>query len=335
MNNQDILVSVIMCVYNTPKEYLFEAVQSILKQSYKHFELIIVDDHSDTTYFDDPLFDDRRIIIIQNKQNLGPAASRNVAIKKSSGKYIAIMDSDDISLPNRLEKQVAFMEDNPDVVVCGTWYRHIGAKDNFVKIDFDDNELYRCNLLFGNSPTLLNPSALIRKETLINNGIMYDESLRMGEDYKMWVQLATIGKITNLKEVHVLYRVHSSQSTFKNNKRHQSSVYDRKVKLMQLNSISTEFTEDEKNIFVSDVTDRSIKPFSYYLLLNKIVSLNSKSNFFSQSHLQKRINEQWNSKIYNSSIFQVIALLHKLPKNEKKRIRKLETDRLKRHLFRK
>ena len=128
-----ILVSVVMCVYNTPKDYLYEAVKSILNQTHENFEFFIVDDCSEEDLFKNTLFNDERISIIHLNKNSGPAVARNIAIDRAKGKYIAIMDSDDVSLPERFERQIAFMEKNADVVVCGSWFTQFGDKTNEVR----------------------------------------------------------------------------------------------------------------------------------------------------------------------------------------------------------
>ena len=109
-------ISIVMCVYNGSK-YISESIKSALNQSFKNFELIIINDGStDTTEKIVKSFNDRRIRYYYQK-NQGAAASRNYGIKNSRGQYIAILDSDDICLPERLEKQYYFLENNPDYIV--------------------------------------------------------------------------------------------------------------------------------------------------------------------------------------------------------------------------
>src|SRR3989338_10709157 len=119
--SQTAKISVIMSVYNG-MPYLPEAVKSILNQTYKNFEFIIIDDAStdqSTKYL--RFLKDKRIKLIKNSKNLGLAASLNKALKFAKGEYIARMDADDISLPKRFEKQVKFFKKHPSVDICGTW----------------------------------------------------------------------------------------------------------------------------------------------------------------------------------------------------------------------
>lgn len=295
------LVSVIMPVYNSPKEYLFQSVGSILNQTYKDFELLIIDDCSSISFFDDPLFNDKRIKIIKNSTNRGCSYCCNIGVKLSSGKYIARMDSDDISLPTRLEKQVSFMEKNSDVVVCGTWFEFFGAKNHTVKNEIDDNEYYRCCLLFSNFPTLLHPSVMIRKKILDANDINYDLNFRFSEDYKMWVRLSRLGIITNIKEVLVKYRVHANQLTYQNFNHIKTKSFDDIVRLNQLMLIGVDLDENEQKVFLSTPSNKKIYPKAYKKVFNKILLANKKSGFFNQIKLTKRIDEQWEQKILNTN----------------------------------
>lgn len=143
------------------------------------------------------------------------------------------------------------MEDNPDVVVCGTWFKLIGDKTHEVKRVIDDNEHYRCCLLFGNSPTIINPSVVIRKDILDKCHIRFDEELRYGEDYKLWYQLSKIGRVTNLKEVLLYYRVHEKQATFNNSKNRQSAKSDNKVKQEMMDELGVNLSIDEQDSYLT------------------------------------------------------------------------------------
>ena len=115
-----IKISVIIAVYNTKEEYLREAIESILSQRYKDFELLIINDGS-TNNVEEVVksYTDERIRYFY-QENKGVAATRNLGLKEARGEYIAIMDSDDISLPERFEKQIKFLEENPEYSVVGS-----------------------------------------------------------------------------------------------------------------------------------------------------------------------------------------------------------------------
>ncbi len=330
-----ILVSVIMCVYNTPKNYLVCAVKSILKQTHTNFELLIVDDCSNKDLYLDKLFTDRRITIIRNTENRGAAYSRNRALDIAKGKYIAIMDSDDYSLPTRFEEQIQFLEKNKDVVVCGTWFKHFGAKTNEVKREIDDNEYYRCCLLFSNYPTLLNPSTMIRKEIIDEHNIRYNDELRLGEDYCFWVDISRHGKITNLKKILVHYRIHESQITNNNARRRQSLLYDSLVRRIQINRLGLVLTDKEKEIVSKDFTDKKVKAKAYYQFLNRLSDANHESKYFDEGKLAIRVKEQWIKKIQATNNLFVLFDLFCSLRQERQTIISTKKAQIKHKLWRK
>lgn len=335
MNTDNIFVTVVMCVYNTPKEYLHEAVNSILTQTHKNFELIIVDDASTVEgLYDDEIFNDNRVTINFSESNKGVAHARSIALEKAKGKYIAIMDSDDISLPDRLHKQIEFLETHEDVVVCGTWFKQFGDKNNEVKRDFDDNEYYRCCLLFGNAPTMLDPSTMIRKSTLIDNNLLYDPRLRKALDYKLWVQMTKIGRCVNITEILVHYRVHKNQiSQILRTK--NVSEYDWIVMKEQYDDMGLDVTAEEEKMLKFDFRDPKVNGYEYYLWLRKMLAANEASKMYNPEKLKKRIDEQWESKILNiKNPFTLIGLWLRLPNNEKKNLFRVELNRIKRKIKR-
>ena len=293
------IVSVIMCVHNTKEDFLLEAVNSILGQTLSDLELIIIDDASTNDLFTNDVFKDERIKILKESINHGPAYCRNIGIRNSCGKYIAIMDSDDVALPNRLEAQVNFLEKNDEYVACGTWFKFIGEKDHEVKRLIDDNDYYRCSLLFGNVPTILNPSVMIKKIILSFNGISFDEQLIYGEDYKMFVQLTEIGKITNIKEVLMHYRVHNSQLTKGNQKHKKSFRYDSAVKGYILNKLKLQLNKSENRAFLAKKGLKHVNPIVYRSVLDKIIDANCISHYYENESLKKRVSEQWKNVIYS------------------------------------
>ena len=206
-------VSVVMPVYNTPISYLREATESILQQTYTDFEFIIVDDHSneETVGYLSSLTD-ARIRILRNSENLGITKSLNKGFAVASGKYIARMDADDISVPTRLEKQVRFMEDNPDVIVCGTavrFFSETGDK-NLYRPQIDNMEEFRIRLLFENRGPI-HPSVMYRSSMLEKYHISYDERFPFAQDYAMWVTCSKNGSIRIIDEVLLFYREHKKQ----------------------------------------------------------------------------------------------------------------------------
>lgn len=222
------VVTVLMSVYNGEK-YLREAMDSILNQTFADFEFIIIDDGStDGTFSIVKSYKDLRIRLIKNKANIGLTKSLNKGMRLAGGKYIARMDCDDISSPNRLNIQVAFMEKNQDVGVCGSWIKTFGScKEEIWKYPVE-NDLISSRLIFD-SP-LAHPSIIMRKELMDKNNLKYDEHCELAQDWKLWQECRSYLKITNIPEVLLLYRIHNRSigSTEHNRRRNIIENIDKK-----------------------------------------------------------------------------------------------------------
>ena len=207
-------VSVVMPTYNTEVSILKEAVDSILCQTFKDFEFIIIDDGSTNESVDYlQSLQDKRIKLIRNPENLGITKSLNIGFREAKGKYIARMDSDDISLPKRFEKQFAFMEAHPDVIMCGSNVEYFnGSFSRKGKDRIKDMETYRISTLFIN-PGPRHPTAFFNRELLIRHQISYDENLPYAQDYALWVEISKRGIIRILPDVLLRYRYNPSSVT--------------------------------------------------------------------------------------------------------------------------
>ncbi|MEM6884010.1 MAG: glycosyltransferase [Verrucomicrobiota bacterium] len=221
-------VSIIMPVYNTAS-YVHEAIDSVLKQSFQDFELLVYDDGStDGSVSVIESFSDPRIRLVKSEVNQGYTTWLNRGLQDSRGELIARMDADDISAPERLEKQVAWMRKNPQGVLLGTCCRLIDAKGAEVgrKLHPTSNAALQWELLLDNP--FQHPSVMMRAEILRQYGLEYDLSLQPTEDYGLWAHLALHGEVGNLPECLLDYRVHDTQIS--QEKRHlQLSCHDRVV----------------------------------------------------------------------------------------------------------
>ena len=203
-------ISVVMPTYNTSVPILKEAVESILNQNYQDFEFLIIDDGSvgETEKYLNSLTDSR-VRIIRNNYNIGITKSLNIGFQEAKGKYIARMDSDDISMPDRFEKQLEFMETHLDVIMCGTNVTFEKGNVSLYK-PLNDMEMYRIRLLFTN-PGPFHSTAFFRHEELLRQNIKDDEQLTYAQDYDMWVQISQNGTIYTLPETLLYYRRHQNQ----------------------------------------------------------------------------------------------------------------------------
>ncbi|MBR6730499.1 MAG: glycosyltransferase family 2 protein [Alphaproteobacteria bacterium] len=206
------LISVVMSTYNRAP-LLSRAIDSILNQTFTDFEFIIIDDgSSDKTpeILAEYAKKDKRIRVITNNPNKGLIYSLNKGLEEAKGKYIARMDDDDISLPNRFMKQYDFMEKNPDIAVAGSW---IGNPDNNQKWGFhDQTDPEKIKMfLYLNSVPISHPAAFIRRSFLTQHNITYSNEYKAAEDRKFWLDIMDAdGKITNIPEVLLLFRLHGT-----------------------------------------------------------------------------------------------------------------------------
>ncbi|WP_243371789.1 glycosyltransferase [Geotalea sp. SG265] len=199
-------VSVVMPVFNGAR-YLGEAIQSVLDQTFTDFELIIIDDGScDNSYCIASTFSDIRIRLVRHSKNMGVVAALNHGFMLARGELIARMDADDICLPQRLSRQVSFMEHNSAVGISGSWMLACGESGSDVwSVPLSHNSI-KSRLLFQ-SP-LFHPTVIIRKACLNNHLLHYLKEFEYAEDYELWSRCVSHFQLANLGEVLVNYRIH-------------------------------------------------------------------------------------------------------------------------------
>ncbi len=202
-----------MSVYNGGS-YLREAIESILRQSFVDFEFIIINDGStDDSEKIIQSFKDNRIVYISNGSNIGLIASLNKGLKTAKGLYIARMDADDVSMPNRLEMQVQKFKENPNAIVVGSdYYLLSGTKLSYIR-NIENSDYNKAVLIF--SPCFCHPTVMMTN-IFSEKNIYYDKSFTHAEDYKLWIDLFAFGDFLNVNEPLLKYRSHNSQISSKN-----------------------------------------------------------------------------------------------------------------------
>ena len=204
-------ISVVLPVFNG-QNYLAESLQSILNQSYANLEILVIDDGStDKSAEIVRGYKDNRISLIQNEKNLGLITSLNKGLKLASGEFIARMDADDIAMPTRFEKQIAYLKANPEIAICGTRYVTSGSKHPVSPPLPTTHDEIRVTLIFRSA--MAHPTVMIRRSVLLQNNISYNELYPSAEDYKLWTDLALCTRLGNLDEALLKYRVHEQQIT--------------------------------------------------------------------------------------------------------------------------
>ncbi|WP_181316219.1 glycosyltransferase [Photobacterium iliopiscarium] len=204
------MISVILPIYNADK-YLHQALDSILNQTYKEFELICLDDGStdnSLSIINKYAEQDNRVVIV-TRENKGLIYSLNEGINLAKYNYIARMDADDISHPTRFSQQIEYLKKNKDVAVIGCSYNYINEKNEITgsRKLFSSSKYTRALSLFG-SP-FCHPSVMFNRN-VIGDDLYYDENYKYAEDYELWIRLSSNYELNNLKEILLDYRVLST-----------------------------------------------------------------------------------------------------------------------------
>jgi glycosyltransferase involved in cell wall biosynthesis len=213
-------VSVVMSVYNG-SGLLGQAVESLLKQSFVDFELIIIDDKSTDGSLDiiSKLAQlDGRIRVIKNDINLGLTKSLNVGIRASVAEYVARMDADDISYADRLLNQVDFLDNNRDCGLVGSWAKVINERGEFIRdLKYPTDHQSVCADLIKYNP-FVHSSIMMRKKILEGVGL-YDEGYKYAQDYELYFRLSKTCQLANLPLFLVASRVNEGSITSRSNRK--------------------------------------------------------------------------------------------------------------------
>jgi glycosyltransferase involved in cell wall biosynthesis len=289
------LISVILPAYNAEK-FIKEAVQSILDQTVNDFELIVINDAStDGTLDILESFNDSRISIINNKINLKVVKCLNKGLELAKGEFIARMDADDVSLPNRFEKQLQYFKQHPEVDICGTWVEVFDGGNTVFK-PYEKHEDIRANLLFLNE--IVHPSVMMRKSSLIRHKLLYDESFLNAEDYGLWVVAMDKVIFANVQEVLLKYRLHANNVSFFQNEI-PSDVKAMNIKAYQivLQNLGVNYKEADLETHISfglkrlsDLSKENIGKCLSWLQL--IVATNNQNKYFNKKSLRNVVMHQ-------------------------------------------
>lgn len=218
------LVSVLLPAYNA-ENYISGAISSILSQTYKNFELIIVNDGSkDSTLKVISSHDDSRIKLISLEENQGIVDCLNLAISNANGKYLARMDCDDIAMTNRFALQVNFLESHPEYVACGSSIILFNLNENQCIVPYPQNHEKILTSLKLHERSMCHPTVMLRSSTLKSHHITYNNKYPHAEDYHLWNQLAAVGKMHNINKPLLRYRHHGAQVSMGHSELQSSSA---------------------------------------------------------------------------------------------------------------
>lgn len=265
--NKKPLVSIVLPVYNAG-DFLVEAMLSIINQTYKNWELICVNDASkdnSLAILQDFALRDSRIKVYSNKRNLGVALTSNFVISKAKGKYLARMDADDVMMPDRIEKQVEFLQKNPGVVIVGGQCQLIDKDGEIIgrKIFPTKNtDLYKMS--FRSMP-IQQPTMMINLNLLPKKFTWYNDKFKPADDLDLFFRLFNFGLFANLPDFVLKYRMHKSNISLVNPKRTFFLTYEIRRRAVALYNYKPVFSSKLINYFqylvVSVLPNFLIYPF--------------------------------------------------------------------------
>ena len=303
------LVSCIMSIYDR-MDFADESIRSILNQTYSNLELIIVIEKSpnqDKIEKELLKYKDKRLVLIKNDTRLGFPASLNVAMDAAKGKYIARMDDDDISLPNRFAKQVEYMEKHPNVGISGTNGVFFGAYNTEIGVETDP-DLLKIITMFRTP--FIHPTVIMNKKMMDDNNLRYSTEY-FTEDYELWSRAVKYFDIANLPDILLRYRsgnvkLTSSSNNAKIQKSHEKIVHNQIKDYLGMDFTPNEVGVVQQRLGVLDVCYNyeetvRLREDTY----NKIINANKKVKFYNQSKLIKYLKQK--SEFETSTVHQNIV----------------------------
>lgn len=290
-------VTVIMPTYNVAP-WVSEAVDSVLNQTYKDFELLVMDDcSSDETVNIVRAIDDSRIRIEINEHNLGLAENLNRGLSLTKTEYVSRMDGDDIAEPTWLEKEVAVLDAHPEVGICSAGFQRFGTSNSLVRFS-EKHEDALANMLFG--CTVIVPT--FRYSLYSELGLKYKTSAFPAEDYRFWAECLRQTKVYNIQETLFHYRMHPSQICTAKREIQQTKVSE--VRRYMLEWLNPNMKEEDKLFFLNkfvkgDILSRSdwkkYKQFS-----QRLIEYNTVIGHFSRQSLEKRFEKHIVLSVYDT-----------------------------------
>lgn len=279
------MISVLMSAFNEEISDLKESIDSILTQTYNNFEFIIVLDNTNNNNLKEYLLEaekaDGRIKLIFNEKNIGLAQSLNRALAKSTGEYIARMDADDISLPDRFNKQIKYLKEHSDCDVLGTNRIDIdenGLELNSVRINYAPNGRFEKAFLCSN--LLTHPSVMMRREAIVSVGGY--RNFKAAQDYDLWLRiLKNGGTFYILPDILLKYRIRANGISQSNAaKQHGYMLYSRYLFDTEKNGENRFSDEDfvsflKKNKLFSD-SDKNNYNCAYKMIFDGLSDLKHK-----------------------------------------------------------
>lgn len=257
MENESVAVTVIMPVYNCEK-YIKEAIDSVLNQTYRNFEFLIINDGSnDSTENIILQYDDKRIRYIKNDRNIGLIETLNRGLELVCSKYIVRMDADDICHPKRLYYQVRYMDKHPDIAVLGTRAIHFSDSKVLKKTkSITKSQIIKSRLLF--TCALVHPSVIIRNNIIKIGDYKYNSNHTSVEDFGLWQRISFSFPIANLKKILLYYRI--NDDGISSNAKKNLSEWDqshKKIYAQSFDYLGINYSDEILNVYRKYLTNRT------------------------------------------------------------------------------
>ena len=304
-------VTVLMPTYNVAP-YVREAIESVLRQSYRDFELLVIDDCStDETVDVVRGINDERIHIVQNEKNVGLAENLNRGLALIDSELVARMDGDDIAEPYWLEHEVAILDSHPEVGICSGGFERFGTVKSLVRFpehheDCMANMLFECSVIV---PTF-------RISLYHDHGLRYSTESFPAEDYRFWAECLRVTKIYNLQETLFHYRMHPTQICTARREEQQQKVAA--VRLFMLEWLSPDFSEEEKCYYTGQFMVPQIASRQDYRerqeFCQKMIEKNRSVGHFDKDSLRRRLNKHLMLTLYSTIVERYFNGGYSIPK---------------------
>lgn len=284
-------VSFIVPLYNRA-DLVVETLDSIARQTYKDFEVVIVDDCSkDNSCEIVEDYPDKRIKLIRNEQNLGVARTLNRAIEAASGEYLARMDSDDLCTPDRLERQVQLLDERKEVGIVFSLAKSFGEGRPIVWRTQTDPEVMRASFIITHD--IAHPTAMMRRESLDAFGLRYREDSAT-EDYDLWTRAIEHFAIATIPRVLLLVRLHNTRIT--KTRKDILNADSNFIRERELKKFGVPYSEEEFRIHCKRGNAFGLDKDELVIFrnwLDKILDYNQEVKYYRQDALQQVLAEHW------------------------------------------
>lgn len=297
-------VTVLMPTYNVAP-YVREAIDSVMQQTYTNFELLVIDDCStDDTVSVVRSINDPRIHIIQNEKNVGLAENLNRGLSHITTEYVARMDGDDIAEPRWLEREVAILDNHPDIGICSGGFERFGTVKSLVRFpeqheDCMANMLFECSVIV---PTF-------RMSLYRDHGLRYSTEAFPAEDYRFWAECLRVTKIYNIQETLFHYRMHPTQICTARREEQQRKVAQ--VRRYMLEWLSGDFTEEDKTYYTGQFMAPQIASKQDFrerkAFCQKMIAKNRDVGHFDEEALRRRLDKHLTLTLYSTILERFFA----------------------------